>query len=41
VLRARARNLEAERRREQILPMRMFIPFGSRQVGRTEITRKN
>ncbi len=41
VLRARARNLEAERRREQILPMRMFIPFGSRQVAQKEITRKN
>ena len=41
VLRARARNLEAERRRERVLPMRMFIPFGSRQVQSTEISNKN
>ncbi|HVX29133.1 MAG TPA: chloride channel protein [Nitrolancea sp.] len=41
VLRARARNLEAERRREQILPMRMFLPFGSQQVKQTEISHKN
>jgi CBS domain-containing protein len=41
VLSARARNLEAERRKEQILPMRMFFPFGSRQVQQKEITHKN
>jgi chloride channel protein, CIC family len=41
VLRARARNLEAERRREQILPMRTFFPFGSRPAAREHTTNKN
>ena len=40
VLSARARNLEAERRREQILPLRMFFPFGSKPAAREQTTKR-
>jgi H+/Cl- antiporter ClcA len=41
VLSARSRNLEAERRREQILPLRMFVPFGSRLAERERMSKKS